>query len=162
MMIVVNMRISESIREAESAGIHVRAWDLLFYASFGVMVTQSVSIAGVLVVFSYLIIPATCAMMFVDGFFRSLLMAWGIALGVSFSGLILSAWKDLPTGPSLVATFGAVLVEKLEGIRQQAIRDAERKEMDLENEIKLCVVYLRQFLKAFEAHYLYKSMELSD
>lgn len=104
------MRISENITEAESAGIPVRAWDLLFYLSFALMVTQSVSIAGVLVVFSYLIIPAACAMMFVNGFFRSLLIAWGIALGVSFSGLMLSAWKDLPTGPSLVATFGAVLV----------------------------------------------------
>ncbi len=106
----VLMRISENIREAESAGIQVRAWDLLFYASFGLMVTQSVSIAGVLVVFSYLIIPAACAIMFVDNFFRSLLMAWGIALGVSFSGLAFSAWKDLPTGPSLVAAFGTVLI----------------------------------------------------
>jgi len=106
----VLMRISENLREAESAGIHVRAWDLLFYASFALMVTQSVSIAGVLVVFSYLIIPAACAIMFVDSFLCSLLMAWGIALGVSLSGLAFSAWKDLPTGPSLVATFGAVLI----------------------------------------------------
>lgn len=106
----VLMRISDNIQEAESAGISVRAWDLLFYASFGLMVTQSVSIAGVLVVFSYLIIPAACAIMFVDNYFHSLLMAWGIALGVSFAGLAFSAWKDLPTGPSLVATFGVVLV----------------------------------------------------
>ena len=106
----VMMRISENIKEAESAGIFVRAWDLLFYGSFALMVTQSVSIAGVLVVFSYLIIPAVCAIMFVGNFFRCLLIAWVIALVVSFSGLVLSAWKDLPTGPSLVATFGAVLL----------------------------------------------------
>jgi zinc/manganese transport system permease protein len=106
----VLMRISENISEAESAGLHVRAWDLLFYASFGLMVTQSVSIAGVLVVFSYLIIPAACAIMFVERFFARLLVAWGIALGVSLSGIVFSAWKDLPTGPSLVATFGAVLI----------------------------------------------------
>jgi zinc/manganese transport system permease protein len=104
------MRISEDIREADSAGIHVRAWDLLFYGSFGLMVTQSVSIAGVLVVFSYLIIPAVCTIMFVNGFFRSLLTAWAIALGGSLTGLALSAWKDFPTGPSLVATFGAILL----------------------------------------------------
>ena len=106
----VTMRISESTSETQYAGVNVRAWDLLFYASFGLMVTQSVSIAGVLVVFSYLIIPAACAIMFVDSFFRSLIIAWGIALGVSLSGLALSAWKDLPTGPSLVATFGVVLI----------------------------------------------------
>lgn len=106
----VLIKISEDTRKAEATGIRVRAWDLLFYISFGLMVTQSVSIAGVLVVFSYLIIPAACAIMLVNGFFFSLLVAWGIALGVSFSGLALSAWKDLPTGPSLVATFGAVLI----------------------------------------------------
>lgn len=106
----VLIRISENIKEAESDGLHVRAWDLLFYTSFGLMVTQSVSIAGVLVVFSYLIIPAACAIMFVDSFFLSLIIAWGIGLGVSLMGLAFSAWKDLPTGPSLVATFGAVLL----------------------------------------------------
>ncbi len=104
------MKISKNISDAESSDINVRAWDLLFYASFALMVTQSVSIAGVLVVFSYLIIPAVCAIMLVDNFFYSLLTAWGIALLVSFSGLGLSAWKDLPTGPSLVVTFGAFLV----------------------------------------------------
>lgn len=83
-----------------------------------------------------------------------------------------SAKSAVKTPPAWVATvhinqdsdkgkpFGAVLVDKLEGIRRQAIRDAEREKMDLENEMKLCVVYLRQFMKAFEAHYLYKSMEL--
>ncbi|MDY6973950.1 MAG: metal ABC transporter permease [Thermodesulfobacteriota bacterium] len=106
----VMMRISEDTKEAESAGIRVRRWDFLFYASFGLMVTQSVSIAGVLVVFSYLIIPSACAIMLVNSFLRRLIIAWGIALGASLSGLALSAWKDLPTGPSLVATFGAALI----------------------------------------------------
>lgn len=74
------------------------------------MVTQSVSIAGVLVVFSYLIIPAVCAIMFVNAFFSSLLTAWVIALGGSLTGLALSALKDFPTGPSLVTTFEAILL----------------------------------------------------
>jgi len=124
----VLIRISENIGEAESAGTHVRAWDMLFYASFGLMVTQSVSIAGVLVVFSYLIIPVVCAIMFVNSFFLSLLIAWGIALGVSLSGLAISAWKDLPTGPSLVATFGAVLILCI-AIRQLL---AQRRSLDLQ------------------------------
>ena len=95
-------------------------------------------------------------------------------VGKAHSSFTTSAKSAVRTPPAWVTTvyihqdsdegkpFGAVLVDKLEGIRQQAIRDAERKEMDLEDKIKLCVVYLRQFLKAFEAHYLYKSMELSD
>jgi zinc/manganese transport system permease protein len=88
----------------------VRRWDFLFYITFGLMVTQSVRMAGVLVVFSYLIIPAVCASMLVSGFGRRLLVAWGIAVAASVIGLALSAVKDLPTGPSLVATFGAALV----------------------------------------------------
>jgi len=104
------MRISENVHEEESAGTNVRAWDLLFYASFALMVTQSVAIAGVLVVFSYLIIPAVCAIMFVKNFFHCLIMAWVVAFGASLLGLGFSAWKDMPTGPSLVAAFGSVLI----------------------------------------------------
>jgi len=104
------LAISEDIRAAESAGVPIRAWDFLFYATFGLMVTQSVRLAGVLVVFSYLIIPAVCASMLVKSFGRRLGVAWGIAVVASVIGLALSAVKDLPTGPSLVATFGAVLV----------------------------------------------------
>ena len=95
-------------------------------------------------------------------------------VGKAYSSFTTSAKSAVKTPPAWIATvhinqdsdkekpFGAVLVDKLEGIRQQAIRDAKRKEIDLEDEIKLCVVYLRQFLKAFEAHYLYQSMESSD
>lgn len=104
------MRISENVQKEEAAGTNVRAWDLLFYMSFGLMVTQSVAIAGVLVVFSYLIIPAVCAIMFVKNFFHSLIMAWLVAFGASLLGLGFSAWKDMPTGPSLVAAFGTVLI----------------------------------------------------
>lgn len=94
-------------------------------------------------------------------------------VGKAHSSFIFSSAKSaVKTPPAWIATvhinqdsdkgkpFGAVLVDKLEGVRQQAIRDAERREMDLDDKIKLCVVYLRQFMKAFEAHYLYKSMEL--
>jgi len=103
------LAISEDIHAAESARVPVRAWDFFFYATFGLMVTQSVRLAGVLVVFSYLIIPAVCASMLVSGFGRRLSVAWGIAVVASVAGLALSAVKDLPTGPSLVATFGAIL-----------------------------------------------------
>lgn len=58
--------------------------------------------------------------------------------------------------------FGEALVEKLENVRQQAISDADRKKMEIEDKIKICILYLRQFLKAFEAHYLYNSPELLD
>jgi len=102
--------ISDDARAAEAAGVSVRCWDLLFYATFGLMVTQSVRLAGVLVVFSYLIIPAVCATMLVEGFGRRLIVGWVVALVVSVVGLGFSALKDMPTGPSLVAVFGTALV----------------------------------------------------
>jgi len=102
--------ISDNVRSAEAAGVHVRAWDFLFYVTFGLMVTQSVKMAGVLVVFSYLIIPAVCASMLVKGFASRLILSWGLALLASVIGLMFSAAKDMPTGPALVAVFGAILV----------------------------------------------------
>jgi zinc/manganese transport system permease protein len=104
------LRISQGAAAAEAAGVRVRAWDFLFYASFGVMVTESVPMAGVLVVFSYLIIPAVCAGMVAEGFFNRLLIGWSVALAASIIGLFISAANDMPTGPALVATFGAVLM----------------------------------------------------
>ena len=104
------IEISKDVAAAERAGMRVRLWDCLFYGTFALMVTQSVSMAGVLVVFSYLIIPAACAMLFADGFGRQLLVAWVVAAVITVAGLILSAIGDMPTGASLVSCFGVVLV----------------------------------------------------
>jgi len=104
------MAITQDISGAEKSGMHVRLWDLLFYATFGLMVTQSVKMGGVLVVFSYLIIPAVCAGMFLSRFVPQMILTWCIALLASVLGLAFSAYEDLPTGASLVCTFGALLV----------------------------------------------------
>ena len=104
------MAITQDIRGAEASGMRVRLWDLLFYATFGLMVTQSVKMGGVLVVFSYLIIPAVCAGMFITRFGAQMVLTWIIALLASVLGLSFSAYADLPTGASLVCTFGALLV----------------------------------------------------
>jgi len=58
------LAISMNHQKAEAEGINVRLWDFLFYASFGFVVTSSVSIAGVLLVFCYLIVPSVGAMLF--------------------------------------------------------------------------------------------------
>ena len=87
-----------------------RLWDFLFYATFGVVVTSSVKMAGVLLVFSYLIVPAACAMMFLRKVSTRLLLGWGIGLLGSLLGMILSATWDFPVGPSIVAMFGALFI----------------------------------------------------
>ena len=102
--------ISEDIAAAETAGIRVKLWDCLFFATFALMVTQSVGIAGVYVVFSYLIIPAACGKLFGDRFGSQLVIAWGVAVLTTVAGLFVSAVWDMPTGSSLVSCFGGVLV----------------------------------------------------
>jgi zinc/manganese transport system permease protein len=102
--------ISRDIEQAEAEGLNIRFWDFLFYASFGFVVTSSVAIAGVLLVFCYLIVPSVGAMLFADKVGRRLAIGWTMGTLVSALGVYLSWSWDLPTGATIVCTFGAVLV----------------------------------------------------
>ena len=102
--------ISRDIEQAEAEGMNIRFWDFLFYASFGFVVTSSVAIAGVLLVFCYLIVPSVGAMLFADKVGRRLAIGWTTGTLVSALGVYLSWSWDLPTGATIVCTFGAVLV----------------------------------------------------
>ena len=88
----------------------MRWWDFLFYAAFGLVVTSFVRIAGVLLVFSYLIAPAVCGINLADRIGNRLLIGWIIALIGGIAGLFLSFWWDLPSGAAIVCTFGAILI----------------------------------------------------
>ena len=102
--------ISMDPKRAEAEGISVRFWDFLFYASFGLVVTSSVAIAGVLLVFCYLIVPSVGAMLFVDRIGPRLAIGWTMGTLVSALGVFVSVKMDTPTGATIVCTFGAVLV----------------------------------------------------
>jgi zinc/manganese transport system permease protein len=84
-------------------------WDFVFYASFGFVVTSSVQIAGVLLVFSYLIVPAAIAALLARSITARLVIGWGLGFVVSVLGLVASAVWDLPTGATVVTTFGVVM-----------------------------------------------------
>lgn len=101
--------ISMNPKEAEAQGISIRLWDFLFYASFGFVVTSSVAIAGVLLVFCYLIVPSVGAMLFADRIGPRLAIGWTMGTLVSALGVFLSVKMDTPTGATIVCTFGAVL-----------------------------------------------------
>ena len=88
----------------------VRFWDFLFYASFGFVVTSSVAIAGVLLVFCYLIVPSVGAMLYADTVGKRLAIGWTMGTVVSALGVFLSLKLDLPTGATIVCTFGLVLI----------------------------------------------------
>jgi len=104
------LAISMSEGVAEAQGVSVRFWDFLFYASFGVMVTRSVSIAGVLLVFCYLIVPSVAAMLYAESIGRRLAIGWTMGTVVSALGIYLSVRLDLPTGATMVCTFGLILI----------------------------------------------------
>jgi len=94
---------------AQAQGLNVSGWDFLFYASFGVVVTSSVAIAGVLLVFSFLIIPAAIGMIYSDRIARKLYIGWAAGVLASAAGLGASYAWDLPTGATMVCAFGVML-----------------------------------------------------
>ena len=102
--------ISTDPDSAYRDGWRVRLWDFLFYASFGVVVTSSVRIAGVLLVFSYLIVPALAGILLGRTVAQKLAIGWAFGTLVSVLGMVASAVFDLPTGATVVCAFGATLV----------------------------------------------------
>ena len=105
-------------------------WEFVFYASFGVVVTSSVAIAGVLLVFSFLIVPAAIGVMFAASPAGQLAIGWITGTLTSAAGLAISFAFDLPTGAAMVCTFGAALMVAgllypfLRGDRRKALRVA--------------------------------------
>jgi len=128
------LAISLQHDEPERTGLNVRFWDFLFYASFGFVVTSSVAIAGVLLVFCYLIVPSVAAMLYAETVGRRLAIGWTMGTVVSAAGVYLSLVLDLPTGATIVCTFGVALVMmwavrpllRSNAVRAGAVRSADR------------------------------------
>src|SRR4051794_34009369 len=114
-------------RRLAGAGL---VWEFVFYASFGLVVTSSVAIAGVLLVFSFLIVPATIGVMFSSSPPRQLAIGWITGTLTSAAGLAVSLAFDLPTGATMVCVFGVALAVAgllypfLRGNRRKALRIA--------------------------------------
>jgi len=104
------LTISFDPAHAEAQGWKIRLWDFLFYLSFGVVITLAVPIAGVLMVFSFLVVPAVIANLFTADKQRLTFISWGTGALASILGLWLSYTKDLPTGPLIVCMYGVLLV----------------------------------------------------
>ena len=104
------LAISFDAERVAAEGVSIRWWDFLFYAMFGWVVTSFVQIGGVLLVFSFLIVPAVCANFLVESFGARLLIGWATATVASVAGLWISYTLDLPTGAAIVCTLGAALI----------------------------------------------------
>src|SRR5256885_7667129 len=97
---------SEDPKKARASGLSVKKWDFLFYAAFGLVVTSSVKVSGVLAVFSYLIVPIVCATLL--GRRGQGPLFWALALGVvgSLPGGGFSFPRDGPVGAPSAGLFG--------------------------------------------------------
>lgn len=89
---------------------NVMWWDFLFYAGFAVVVTSSVKICGVLLVFVFLVVPSVFAALITDSISRRLMYGWLFGLVGSGLGILASFWLDTPTGATVVCTFGAMIL----------------------------------------------------
>lgn len=87
-----------------------RGWDFLFYALFGLVVTSFVQVGGVLLTFSYLIVPAVCANFLARRLGPMLLLGWLLATVAGIGGLVASWRLDVPTGAAIVCVLGLVLL----------------------------------------------------
>ena len=104
------LTISLAEPAAEAQGWNVRWWDFLFYLLFGVAITLAVPIAGVLLVFTFLVVPAVIAFLFTRRTGLLIALSWSSSAIACALGLGVSYRYDLPTGPLIVCMFGLLLV----------------------------------------------------
>ena len=103
--------ITDDPEGAARRGRKVFLWDFLFYGSLGFVVTASVQIVGVLLVFGLLVIPAVSGLMATTKTARALVVGWAFAFVASVAGLLGSVRWDMPAAPSiLVALTGLMIV----------------------------------------------------
>ncbi len=104
------MLISTDPEAAIKKGLNIRVWDFLFFFLFGVVITLSVDVAGVLIVFVFLVAPAITAISITNRLLWQLMIGWGLGLVVTVMGLVASYLWDLPTGPAIIACYAALIV----------------------------------------------------
>ena len=115
---------SEDPKKARQMGLSVKKWDFLFYASFGLVVTSSVKVSGVLAVFSYLIVPVVCSTLLGRRGPARLYWAWAIGFVVSILGAVFSYFRDWPMGATIVCLFGLTVAIISLSVRMKYV-DAE-------------------------------------
>jgi zinc/manganese transport system permease protein len=119
---------SEDPKGAKAAGLSVKKWDFLFYTCFGLVVTTSVKVSGVLAVFSYLIVPIVCATLLGRRGQGRLTWAWVIAFGVSVLGAFFSYLRDWPMGATIVCLFGVTVAIVSLSVRMKYVDQAEQED----------------------------------
>src|SRR3989475_5307321 len=129
------LAVSGETRPVGRSMVAVSIWDFLFFLTFGVVVTSSVTTAGVLLVFSFLIVPAVIGFIFSRSVRVVLAIAWGVGIAASAAGLAGSYILDLPTAAAMVTAFALFLV--LAGVaRALVLVDAGRRRTHLRHAVR--------------------------
>ncbi len=102
--------ISRSHEEARRRGLNVTLWDVVFYATFAVVITKSVEVSGVLLVFSFLVIPAVISSLFFENPKSRLVLGWILGTAASVAGLVISYTLDFSAGPAIVTVLTLFLL----------------------------------------------------
>jgi len=122
--------LSEDYEKAIKKGMNVRLWDFIFYVTLGIVVMHAVRIGGILIVFSFLIIPSSISALFSSKWFSRILVGWIIGTIVSIIGLYLS-WKfDVPSGPAVVLFLGLFLVVAIFSKSTGLVKSSTRSQKD--------------------------------
>ena len=135
------MRISTDPEAAAASGMSIRWWDFLFYLLFGILITQSVSVLGVLPVFAYLVIPAVAAAFLFSSVRARLIFGWAFAGAISLVGLETARTAQLDPGPTIVCLFAIALVVLGVGLFLRARRFSRRALLRVAGSVVLLVAF---------------------
>jgi len=102
--------ISDGYQKNAIKGLRVVFWDFVFYVLLGIVITLSVQVGGVVVVFAYLIIPATISAVFSKGLGVQLAIVWSAAIIASLGGLLFAYHLDFSIGPAIAMFLGCELI----------------------------------------------------
>jgi len=102
--------ISNGYQQALNKGVRVIFWDLIFYFLLGIVITLSVQIGGIVVVFAFLIIPATISAITSSRLAVQLVIIWAAAATASITGLLFSYYLDFSIGPAIALFLGGELI----------------------------------------------------
>ncbi|MFC2076271.1 metal ABC transporter permease [candidate division KSB1 bacterium] len=102
--------VTEDYDKAKASGVRVKLWDFFFYLTLGIVVTHAVKIGGILVVFAFLIIPASISVLFSDSWVTRIRIGWLVGTVVTTLGLYFSWTVDVPSGPSVILFLGLALL----------------------------------------------------
>lgn len=103
------LRVTENYSKATRSGEKIFLWDFLFYVLCGIVITLAVRVSGVVLVFAFLIIPATISAIFASSWAKRLYITWGVGILASIAGLVSAYHLDCSTGPSITTFLGGEL-----------------------------------------------------